>query len=274
MRLLSIYVALMISGRGLIVGAQARPAPFPPSIPEERILLPVVVEEPIRGAYGSLWETEIAVVNATANVVFVYGVETGCLLPTCGGENVIGPDTTLYPRLLGLDRAVNAHFLKFTDSPESVVVQLTVQDKSRAHETWGTSVPSVRERDAWATRFQLLDVPGANSRFRSLLRLYSFDPWQTVSARVRFYRINPAHELPYEPNEPDVLLAERMIELHASRSEFTPGYADLGLWSVAEIADGSRLRIEVLPETAGAKLWGMVSVTNNDTQHVTIIAPN
>jgi hypothetical protein len=65
-----------------------------------------------------------------------------------------------------------------------------------------------------------------------------------------------------------------MIELHASRSEFTPGYADLGLWSVAEIADGSRLRIEVLPETAGAKLWGMVSVTNNDTQHVTIIAPN
>jgi hypothetical protein len=266
MRLLSIYVALMISGSGFTVGAQ--------SVPEERILLPVVVEEPAPGAYGSLWETEIAIVNASANVVFVYGIETGCLLPTCGGENVVGPATTLYPRPLGLDRAINAHLLKVAGSPESVVVQITVQDKSRALETWGTSVPAVRERDAWSTPFQMLDVPGTNSRFRSLLRLYSFDPMQASSARVRFYRTNPAHELPYEPNEPDVLLAERMIELHASGSEFTPGYADLGLWSMPEIADGSRLRIEVRPESAGAKLWGMVSVTNNDTQHVTIIAPN
>jgi hypothetical protein len=266
MRLLSIYVALMLCGSVFTVAAQ--------SVPEERILLPVVVEESIPGAFGSLWETEIAVVNASANLVFVYGIETGCLLPTCGGENVVGPDTTLYPHPLGLDRAINAHLLKVTGSPESVVVQITVQDKSRALETWGTSVPAVRERDAWSTRFQILDVPGTNSRFRSLLRLYSFDPLHTANARVRFYQTNPAHELPYEPNEPDILLAERVIELHASGSEFTPGYAALGLWSMPEIADGSRLRIEVLPETAGVKLWGMVSVTNNETQHVTIIAPN
>jgi hypothetical protein len=265
MRSSAAFLTFSILVSGIRIAAQP--------VAEEKILLPVVIEEPVPGAYGSLWVTEIALVNTSANLVFVYGVETGCGLPICPGENAVGPKSTLYPHALGIDRSVNAHLLKVTDDPEAVSVQITVQDQSRALDTWGTSVPAVRERQAWSSAFQLLDVPGPSTRFRSLLRLYSFDSSHATSARVRFYRTQPTHEFPYEPNEADVLLAERVVELRASSSEFTPGYAELGLWNVPEIPDNSRLRLEIVPETAGARLWGMVSVTNNDTQHVTVITP-
>jgi hypothetical protein len=33
------------------------------------------------------------------------------------------------------------------------------------------------------------------------------------------------------------------------------------------------LRIEVGPAPGGVKIWGFASVTNNTTQHVTVISP-
>ena len=33
------------------------------------------------------------------------------------------------------------------------------------------------------------------------------------------------------------------------------------------------LWVEVVPITTGLRIWAMISVTNNDTQHVTLIAP-
>jgi hypothetical protein len=238
----------------------------------QRVLLPVVVETPVPGAHGSLWTTQTALVNTGLDLAFVYGIMTGCPVPVCPGENAIGANTTLYPHMSGLDPTINAHLIEVEGG--TVAVQLTVQDRSRAFETWGTSVPAVAESDAWITPFQLLDVPGDSSRFRTLVRIYSFTPMVDASVRIRIFRTNSAHNVPYEDNQPDELLAERLMPLRRSSSPYTPGYADLPLWTVAGINSGDRLRVEVVPITQDIRFWAMASITNNETQHVTIVSPH
>jgi hypothetical protein len=39
------------------------------------------------------------------------------------------------------------------------------------------------------------------------------------------------------------------------------------------LAGENAVWVEVVPITTGLRIWAMVSVTNNDTQHVTLIAP-
>src|SRR5260370_32300719 len=43
--------------------------------------------------------------------------------------------------------------------------------------------------------------------------------------------------------------------------------------TLPELQGVDRVRIEITPATDGLRLWAFVSVTNNETQHVTVIAP-
>jgi len=54
---------------------------------------------------------------------------------------------------------------------------------------------------------------------------------------------------------------------------FDLAYAEVPLNSLFEIQGQDRVRIEVAPLTSGLRLWGFVSVTNNQTQHVTTVVP-
>jgi len=55
----------------------------------------------------------------------------------------------------------------------------------------------------------------------------------------------------------------------------SPGYAEIGdLSQIAPLGNASRLAVEVEPLTPGLRIWSFVSVTNNETEHVTIITPN
>src|SRR5438105_3909947 len=74
----------------------------------------------------------------------------------------------------------------------SISLSLRVQDVSREARTWGTTVPVVRERDAFTGRLQLLDVP-VDDRFRVALRVYDFDEPPASGSydravRIRFYQ--------------------------------------------------------------------------------------
>ncbi|HUP44234.1 MAG TPA: hypothetical protein VM779_01865 [Thermoanaerobaculia bacterium] len=136
---------------------------------------------------------------------------------------------------------------------------LRVRDLSRQAETLGTEIPVVRESEFLTEKMTLLNVP-TDERFRPMLRVYRFlaflEPPGTV--RLRFYRIGVT---------PDVLLSEQTLALAGSGI----GYAQLASFP-PEVLNETAVRID-LELLTPMQFWAFVSVTNNATQHVTIITP-
>lgn len=226
----------------------------------ERYILPVAVRDPVPGAFGSLFKTEFWILNTgTAAVTILVDCNILCdpirLQPNEAGLNV-GYIHSLGSSLYGFGQAESgpANDLKFS---------LRIQDVSRQALTWGTEVPVVRERDMKGT-VHLIDVP-TDSRFRQALRLYSFTPGQV---RLRI------HELRADRTGP-ALLVDEILTLASMRPAAGEPFSFQILNLVAafpQIASSPRTRIELIG-LGDAKLWAFVSITNNETQHITLITP-
>ncbi|MBW3672318.1 MAG: hypothetical protein KY432_11680 [Acidobacteria bacterium] len=213
-----------------------------------RILAPVHAQQ-VPGAFGSIWSTELRVFNS--------GDSTATLYPPCitGGpcpinEVPAGGDVEVV-WLLGPDKGGP----KFFDVDSSELAQLTFQlrvfDESRTMLNWGTIVPVVEWEKARGERFWFVRVP-ASPPFRHTLRIYSATSPHPPTARVRYYNADTSE-----------LVAERTLLVGM-------WYKELHSSSILELEDVSSVRIEVVSET-GDDIWAMVSVTNDDTQVVTIL---
>ena len=140
----------------------------------------------------------------------------------------------------------------------------------------------MRERDLRTGTLNLFDIPLLPA-FRQLLRVYDVAAREGAAVRVRFYRVDPSALSPSEVflefrPKPDKLLAERVVPLVTEQRLNAPqadlGYTELGnVGSMLELQGVDRIRIEVTPLTAGMRFWAFVSVTNDETQHVTVISP-
>lgn len=232
--LLAVLIAVPLFGQGV-----------PPS---ERILVPIFAQ-PGPGAFGSFWQSELWVHNDTDEPV-----QTG-LGP------VFPPKTTIGP-LVG-DRAVGTPGLvMFTRREHEAHLHFSVRirDLSRQAQTWGTEIPVVRESEFFTGRMQLLAVP-TDGRFRTMLRVYEFLGFglSPGAVRVRFYRTGVS---------PDVLLHEQTVSLAGTG---VLAYAQLASLP-PEVSDAAPVRIEIEP-LKEMWFWAFVSITNNETQHVTIITP-
>jgi hypothetical protein len=235
-----------------------------PSADFEPILLPVSLVQPIPGAFGSMWATDFWVAAVGGMVRFEL---TGQCL-ACPPERVlfrgalndiaIGTFSDETPgELIWLDRAdaANARF------------NLRVRDLSRESQTWGTEIPVVRESQYRTTAITLLNVP-LDSRFRVTLRAYDPDVHQHASFRFDFRDMQAGE-----------LLASRTVAaVYKSGQSFFPrvaACAQLGdvRGSVPEIANQDIVRVEVSPVDEATRFWSFASVTNNETQHVTLITP-
>jgi hypothetical protein len=53
-----------------------------------------------------------------------------------------------------------------------------------------------------------------------------------------------------------------------------PAYAQVSISDLPEVRGVETIRVEISPQTPGMRYWAFVSVTNNETQHVTNIAPH
>ena len=253
------------------------------SIQYERVLLPVTTKGELPGDLGSRWTTRVSILNNTGNVVDIQGYASyphGC--PILCGHELTAPGITFYPSVAPGAVTQGAILRIERRYSEGVEVHLRVQDVSRQSQTWGTEVPVVREKDLYQSTLNLLDVP-TGSAFRQRLRIYDVDARSDSRVRVRFYRVNAATDTTADflnPPAADVLIAERIIQLTTERRVESPtydlGYAELAnlAASVPELQSFDLVRIEITPQTAGLRFWSFVSVTNNETQHVTIISPH
>ncbi|HEY4642014.1 MAG TPA: IPT/TIG domain-containing protein, partial [Thermoanaerobaculia bacterium] len=146
----------------------------------ERLLIPVVNGGP--GAFGSSWQPDITMHNASSATVFPQA-------PTCNPfilapclQFHIDPHATVHVTLYPANGNPGAIVRIPRNVADQIDVQSRIQDISRQKETWGTTLPVVRESD-FKPVIRLHAVP-ADSRFRDTLRVYGFLRAGTVTVKV------------------------------------------------------------------------------------------
>jgi hypothetical protein len=229
------------------------------------------------GAFGSIWVTELAIANTADVPITVFGFSTPCGFECTTVPAPIPPRTTIFTGEIDNCVPSHAHIL-ITDrtSADNIFLTLRTHDRSRDDKAWGSIVPVLRERDRFTTAFSIVNVP-VGPRFRALLRLYAMNASAAAGVRVRFLTVdpNPTHV------GPDALISEVTPAFSSpgpqSSLTFCPAYAEIPLSSQPSLLSASQIRLEIVPNGSSApaqQYWGFVSVTNNDTQEVSIISPN
>ena len=142
-----------------------------------------------------------------------------------------------------------------SDEAAGIVFSARVRDLSRQSETWGTEIPVVSESAAFLSTPHFLNIP-ATSVFRVLLRIYDF-----TDVEGRVFRVKV---LPFNGNVPladIVVITTKVVGQGVAEGEFA---------NLIPPSATDAVRFEVSPTTDGG-YWAFVTVTNNATQHVTVI---
>jgi hypothetical protein len=219
----------------------------------ERVLIPVVFHGP--GAFGSNWVTELSLVNANSYVVEPWR--------PIAGQTAIASK----PVIFGSENAPNGLFLVVPrQATGGLTFHAAVRDTSRADSEWATQIPVVHETQFSTSPVELLDIP-IDSRFRTMLRIYSPDPLLPDYARqvhVSVYSLTDGHVL----REVYPSLTNPSGCSDAVSCAEHPAFV-----SVADLTAGlppGRAGVQI---QGNAPLWAFATVTNNDTQHVTVVSP-
>jgi hypothetical protein len=143
-----------------------------------RVLLPIFLDQPVHGAFNSLWTSQLSMMNTAASgdvtietcgneICLAFGQENQFLHP--GETQHVLPEFTPPPSGAVPGRVLNFSFFGDATS-DPVAFNLRVADTSRNAESAGTEVPVVRDRDFRTATARLLNVP-VSANFRITFRL-------------------------------------------------------------------------------------------------------
>lgn len=279
------FCALGLLSILLAAAAQAQGVQFP----YERVLVPIMAQSVVPGAFGSLWTTQLIVRNESDQFVEISYTIAGCAIECPPGR---APRSTFGISDFLSDPNGGEFLYIGAPGKGKVSFSLRVQDLSRQSQTWGSAIPVVHESDTFTSTLQLLDVP-VDSRFRSALRVYDFGTAQDYSGsavRVRIYTMCGIG--PIDGKCADSPLVDTLLNLSKRGSDFAnpsrPGAAMVGNLAEAfpQLANvqptvlpfgqlrPATVRIVIDPVSPDLRFWAFVSTTNNETQHVTVIVPH
>ena len=226
----------------------------------ERILIPTVAHEPIPGAFGSQWVTEMAGRNVGPDdIPLMFPI---CPPTLCTYETV-GPGGSFNHGALSSLRSPHGTVLRtFASRADDLLIAVRARDLSRGHLTWGTEIPIARESQLTGTPITLFNVPNTE-QFRLTLRMYDFEGPDNFFV-VTVFALNDDVPLA-EIRVPTLLLVD---SLGISQGLYFAVVSDLVLPPDAP----ERLRLTIRTEIP-TKFWAFASVINNETQHVTVISP-
>lgn len=240
-----------------------------------RFLIPVYTAD-TPGAFGSVWQSR--------TWLHYSGSQTGTILPRafcfgimCPEEGALGPGEAAVPfqHLAGFpEPAILVHVE--TAVATQVTFSSRIRDLSRSADTAGTEVPVVREDRMPAGPVYLLNVP-LDRRFRQTLRVYALPDLLDPEVRVRYFR--QADDVGPRFDSGIHLLRSDTVRLRMRAASgpvnYFPALAEVGnVERYPELAGEKNIWVEVAPITPGLRIWALVSLTNNDTQEVTVISPN
>jgi len=279
--LLALFVVLCAPmSQGQIAGVKYR-----------RVLLPVVLDgpAPVPGAFGSLWETVLLLTNEGSSSAYVNPVWRN-LIPGDVGT----PDEILSPRVTVRARIYTTWFSRDAPSKNGVIlrvedqyadalrISLRVHDLTRQDKAWGTMIPIVPE-NRFADSVTLLALPGQDPNFRVNVRFYSLNTDAPVQVKVQAFAMNTSFAS--QPSFEDAFAGSQTITLPKPATpdwlpgqlqppDVSPNFFFLGdLGSVTNGAPPPLMRLEISSMTPAATIWAFATITNNDTQEVTIVAP-
>lgn len=240
----------------------------------QRFLVPIHLIHPVEGAYGSRWVSELTIVNIGTTAAYIenYGdcgpISGPCFAPIDPGVSETGGSI----RNLRL-HDVPAALLVIDDRyVDQLVLQSRVRDTSRGSHSWGAWIPVVPEAAAVNGPVALLDIP-VNAGYRQTLRVYSFDNAAGRAVRVRIYGVVTRD--PHLPSTPDPLVAEMIVPMrYSERGGTSPNYAEIGNLATLQGLIGYEKVWLTIEPVGSFGIWGMVSVTNNTTQEITMIVPH
>lgn len=238
----------------------------------EQILLPIYLDEPVHGAFGSVWRTDFWLRNDSYETVALapWPCPPGQLCPPVypltkllpGGESIHNLDPYFRPP------GANPSRILYVSKP-NVSTSLRVADISRAALNAGTDIPVIRGNAMRRGISQLFDVP-LNANFRVLLRLYDV-AYTHGSFAVRLYDqaklgsgLAPVHV---------VTIPVSTSQTNDFRTEAAYGEFDVSNLLHLEKTWPAAVRIEIEPLFPGSRYWAFASITNNDSQLVTLSTP-
>ena len=239
-----------------------------------RYLVPVV-GGPAPGANGSLWTTELTVHNPRAQEIFVFGDRCGGVIssPPCENNYHIPPATSMRIELVPATFSRGA-FIYLPDDPNfgPTPMTLRVRDLSKDAQNLGTEVPIVQLRD-FAQIVIVTDVP-TDFRYRATLRLYNSNE-RPRRVTMRVYPLSGT--TPIETQTIDLAGVNILV---FDPTPLHPGYAEVDPLTPLVRATAQRVRIEIedplrqIVSPPPPPIWALVSITNNETQQVTMITPH
>lgn len=218
----------------------------------ERVMFPLNYDGP--GAHGAEWRTRITVRNdAPVETWTEPTLKDPFLSP---GERATFPTE---PRdggaFLYIPRRLEPH----------LVYASHIFDASRMQSTIGTEMPVVRAEDT-AHEIELLNVR-VGEGYRALLRIYDFDATPLRDVNVIISRAEPPVIFR------QVRLSPGIVCLVPPCRQPGPTFAALDLSAIPEVQSESGVDVTITALTNDARLWAFVSVTNNETQQVTLWTP-
>jgi hypothetical protein len=251
----------------ILLSAIAIPLSAEPPFPYIRMLLPIYLEQPVPGAFGSLWQTQFAIHNASARSYTIeWCPEDGCQLDLRADEDLEPNETQTalparYPK--PASGAAGTVVYLFSNprpqDPNDVSFQLRVSDLSRSATSAGTEIPIVRETSFKTEAFDILGVP-VDPRFRLVFRLFEMN-LDRARFTVRVF-----------DQATNALISATLLTTSTPPQtlfRFQPGFAEM---AIPDVTAGT-VRLEIEPLTKGAASWAYVSVTNNESQQVTLVTP-
>jgi hypothetical protein len=203
------------------------------------------------------------------------GLNTGCNFPMCSVDPRVQPRVTFRPRIHARTDGLQGTFISAeAELASKLSMSLRFRDLSRQSGTWGTTIPVAHESQFRSGKFSILDIP-LTAGFRSVLRVYELnDTGRAAFVLVRIYALDSSNDLPSSP-------ADRLIQADVFQLQFlapgsasgAPGYLAVNYPGSLAQTSVDRVRLEIEPVTDGLRLWGFVTVVNNETQHATVIIP-
>ena len=230
----------------------------------DRILLPIATGQ-IPGAFGSLWTSEAVVHNDGPDFVD-FDADEYCIAE-CPPSQALRPGETRHVLYRG-EPASNPGFIMFVQHSDFMTFESRIQDISRQAQTWGTEIPVVREGEFTTQPVVLVNVP-MDGRFRLMLRVYDIDGRADASVRVEVFPFPGSGAAIGQIDLP-------LIPPGGRHPKYKPSYVqyeDLHGLIPPGFNPGSVVGARITPLTPGLRIWAFISVTNNETQHVTTVTP-
>jgi hypothetical protein len=219
--------------------AAADPAVFEP------ILFPVSFQGP--GALGSQWLTE-NFISSSGRALFRDP------LPCSFCTSSLGLGTL---QLLNNSNPWGHVLYAVRGTTDTLSLSSRIRDTSRQSQTAGTEVPVVRERD-FRNQLRFLNIP-VDPRYRVMLRLWSLSDGGPFSVAV------------------DSTPAQAQGLTVAKIPGTSMSFGSMDVTSLLTKAGNNPTNLTVVtasPLAVSPPIWGMLSITNNDTQQVTIVSPH